>query len=222
MLPDINSQKIRLRELKLRRKRLWEQFEGNPNLTHLAAELKIVDDLIVMYNQLIHQHGNNIDDYKREVTPQVEQLFLLLSVSQREQSYSEGGTRRVNERRTARRYDLSLSVSVLLSAEKKGVSWAGKTRDISSRGVYFTIDNELNTGAELDLAMALPDEVTGGAQVFICAVGKVVRSDKNSGDLPVGIAVAFEVHEIVRNEAAPSSLPKFVSLTVERTRTGDQ
>jgi hypothetical protein len=48
MLPDINSQKIRLRELKLRRKRLWEQFEGNPNLTHLAAELKIVDDLIVI------------------------------------------------------------------------------------------------------------------------------------------------------------------------------
>lgn len=109
----------------------------------------------------------------------------------------------MNERRTVPRYDLSLPVSVRVPDEKERVSWTGRTRDISMRGVYFTIDNEPNTGAELDLTMTLPAEVTGGAKVSIRAMGKVVRVDKRSahGDPSVGVAVAFEVYEIVRNEA---------------------
>ena len=106
------------------------------------------------------------------------------------------------ERRTAQRYDLSLPVSVRVPAKKESVSWVGKTRNISTGGVYLTIDNELNTGVELDLMMTLPAEVTGGTEVSIRAIGKVVRVDKSSGDLSVGVAVAFEVREIVRNEAA--------------------
>ena len=71
-------------------------------------------------------------------------------------------------------------------------------------GRLFTIDNELTAGAELDLTMTLPPEVTGGTEVLIKATGKVVRVDKRSGngDQKIGVAAVFEMHDIVRNQAA--------------------
>lgn len=112
----------------------------------------------------------------------------------------------MTERRTARRYDLSLPVIIRVPIEKEPASRTGKTRDISTRGVYFTIDNNLTAGAELDFTMTLPAEVTGGTEVFIRAIGKVVRVDKRStnGDLPIGVAAVIERYEIVRNEGAVS------------------
>jgi hypothetical protein len=108
----------------------------------------------------------------------------------------------MRDRRTARRYDLSLPVIVRASTDKEAASRTGKTRDISTRGVYFTIDNDLNVGAELDFTMILA-EVTGGAEVSIKATGKVIRVDKRSGngDQKVYVAAVFEMHEIVRSEA---------------------
>ena len=110
----------------------------------------------------------------------------------------------MKDRRTAPRYDLSLPVVIRVPIEKEAVSRTGKTRDISTRGVYFTIDNDLSAGAELDLTMTLPAEVTGGTEVLIRATGKVVRVDKRcgNGDQTVGVAAVIELHEIVRNEAA--------------------
>jgi hypothetical protein len=112
----------------------------------------------------------------------------------------------MTERRTARRYDLSLPVSIRLPIEKEVVLHSGKTRDISTRGVYFLFDNDLRAGTELDLTMTLPAEVTGGTEVFIRAIGKVVRVENRSqdGDVRMGIAAVIERYEIVRNESAAS------------------
>jgi hypothetical protein len=53
MLPAPNSQEIRLQELRDKRKPLSERFENNPKDTHLALELKIIDDQIAECNQQI-------------------------------------------------------------------------------------------------------------------------------------------------------------------------
>jgi len=45
----------------------------------------------------------------------------------------------MTERRTARRYDLSLPVIIRIPAERQDDSQEGKTRDISTRGLYFVI-----------------------------------------------------------------------------------
>ena len=45
----------------------------------------------------------------------------------------------MTERRTARRYDLSLPVSVRLPINREPGAHDGQTRDISTRGVYFTM-----------------------------------------------------------------------------------
>jgi c-di-GMP-binding flagellar brake protein YcgR len=112
----------------------------------------------------------------------------------------------MNERRTARRYDLSLPVIIRVAVEKEAASRNGKTRDISTRGVYFILENDLNASSELDLTMTLPAEITGGTEVFIRAIGKVVRIEKRpeNGHQRVGVAAVIERYEIIRNEQAVS------------------
>ena len=109
----------------------------------------------------------------------------------------------MQERRHSQRYDLPLPVAILVPHGKKAISRSGKTRDISARGVYFTIDYGLSAGSEVDLTITLPAEVTGGTEVLIKATGKVVRVDKRSGngDRNVDVAAIFEMYEIVRKEA---------------------
>ncbi len=110
----------------------------------------------------------------------------------------------MTERRTARRYDLSLPVIIRLPIEKQGLPRNGKTRDISTRGVYFVLDQDLSSGTELDITLTLPAEVTRGSQVFIRATGKVVRVEKRpeNGAQRVGVAAVIERYEIIRHEAS--------------------
>jgi c-di-GMP-binding flagellar brake protein YcgR len=110
----------------------------------------------------------------------------------------------MSERRTARRYDLSLPVMIRVPVEKEISSRNGKTRDISTRGVYFLVDNNLNAGSELDLTMTLPAEITGGTEVFIRAIGKVVRVENRpeTGEQRIGVAAVIERYEIIRSEMA--------------------
>ena len=109
----------------------------------------------------------------------------------------------MKDRRTARRYDVSLPVIVRAADDKEAASLTGKTRDISTRSVYFTIENNLHAGAELDLTIILPAEVTGGAEVFIKATGKVIRVGMpfGNGAQKVDVAAVFDMHEIVRGKA---------------------
>lgn len=113
---------------------------------------------------------------------------------------------KMSERRTARRYDLTLPVIIRVPVDKDTASRNGRTRDISTRGLYFTIDQDLGTGAELDITLTLPSEVTRGSEVFIRAMGKVVRVDKSAEDSSsrVGVAAVIERYEIIRTDPRSS------------------
>jgi hypothetical protein len=54
--------------------------------------------------------------------------------------------------------------------------------------------------------MTLPAEVTGGTEVFIRAIGKVLRTEKHpdNGSQRVGVAAIIERYEIIRNDMATS------------------
>ena len=108
----------------------------------------------------------------------------------------------MTERRTARRYDLSLPVIIRLAAERVPESQKGKTRDISTRGVYFVMDQDLEAGSELDMTLTLPAEVTHGSEVFVRAMGKVVRVERRTedGNTRMGVAAVIERYDIIRGE----------------------
>lgn len=82
--PD--SEKIRLRELKAKRKALWRRFEENPNEIHLAAQLKVIDDQIAQPYLQRDRNANKIDNSGMAIAPDVGGLFLLLAVSPRIES----------------------------------------------------------------------------------------------------------------------------------------
>src|SRR6202158_5063244 len=110
----------------------------------------------------------------------------------------------MTERRTTRRYDLSLPIIIRIPTERTLDSQQGKTRDISTRGLYFIIDQNLEAGSELDITLTLPAEITHGTEVFVRALGKVVRVENRMEDTTsrMGVAAVIERYDIIRGEAA--------------------
>ena len=108
----------------------------------------------------------------------------------------------MTERRTARRYDLSLPVIIRVPTERLPDSQKGKTRDVSTRGLYFVLDQDLEAGSELDITLTLPAEITHGGEVFVRALGKVVRVERRmeDGSARLGVAAVIERYDIIRGE----------------------
>jgi c-di-GMP-binding flagellar brake protein YcgR len=110
----------------------------------------------------------------------------------------------MTERRTARRYDLSLPIIIRIPDYHQDDSQEGKTRDISTRGLYFVIEQDLEAGSELDITLTLPAEITHGTEVFVRALGKVVRVERRTedGTARMGVAAVIERYDIIRGQAA--------------------
>lgn len=110
----------------------------------------------------------------------------------------------MTERRTTRRYDLSLPVIVRAPTEQAVETQKGKTRDISPRGLYFVITQSLEAGSEIDITLTLPSEITHGTDVFVRALGKVVRVERRMEDdnTRMGVAAVIERYDIIRGETA--------------------
>jgi c-di-GMP-binding flagellar brake protein YcgR len=110
----------------------------------------------------------------------------------------------MTERRTARRYDLSLPIIIRIPTERELDMQQGKTRDVSTRGLYFVVEQNLEAGSELDITLTLPAEITHGTEVFVRALGKVVRVERRmeDGNTRMGVAAVIERYDIIRGETA--------------------
>ena len=83
-VPD--SEDVRLQELRVLRKSLYRRFEDNPNLIHLAARLKVIDDQIAQRNRQRDEHNAEKEDSGATEVPKVGGLFLVLAVSLRRET----------------------------------------------------------------------------------------------------------------------------------------
>lgn len=109
----------------------------------------------------------------------------------------------MSERRGARRYDLSLPVIIRTAAQGFAETQKGKTRDISTRGLYFVVDQDLLDDSPLDILLTLPSEMTNGEEVLVKASGKVVRREQRveDGNARQGVAAVIERYDIMRAAA---------------------
>jgi c-di-GMP-binding flagellar brake protein YcgR len=107
----------------------------------------------------------------------------------------------MTERRTARRYDLTLPISIRFAAETLVTRQDGRTRDISTRGLYFVVPKDLEAGSDLDITLTLPAEITHGGDVLVRAQGKVVRVERRleDGETRMGVAAVIERYDIIRS-----------------------
>jgi hypothetical protein len=110
----------------------------------------------------------------------------------------------MSERRVARRYDLSLPVMVRIPAPGFAGTQSGRTRDISTKGLYFVIDQDVRAGSNLDIMLTLPKEMTNGEEVLVKASGRIVRveSRMEDGNERLGVAAVIERYDIMRGGAS--------------------
>jgi c-di-GMP-binding flagellar brake protein YcgR len=108
----------------------------------------------------------------------------------------------MKERRRARRYNLVLPVTIQASTGNDPTSLNGETLNISTRGVYFTVNHDLRVGMKLGLTIRMSKRVTGRMEVLICAIAQVVRVEKRPKKpiRNVGIAAIFKRPLFVRYE----------------------
>jgi PilZ domain len=108
------------------------------------------------------------------------------------------------ERRASRRYDLSLSAVVRAPGESD-IQQRGKTRDLSTRGVYLVLDRAISRETDVDLSIVLPADMTGGGNVLVRALGKVVRVEEWIQDRTrrFGVAAVLRRYEIIRSDPPP-------------------
>ena len=104
-------------------------------------------------------------------------------------------TKPQTEQRSTRRFSLDLPITVKFPNHGAAGDVAGHTRDVSSRGVFFYMNSEIEEGNSIDFVMTLPSEITLSDPVRVHCTGRVVRVSQAGGEQ--GVAVAIEKYDFV-------------------------
>ena len=114
------------------------------------------------------------------------------------------------ERRVGQRFSYLLPVSLRqLSDDAEGV---GFTQDLSSRGVFFYTDAPLTEGAEIELTLRMPSEITLGESMPVRCRGRILRVVRPAtspynpasvgAETKIGVAVRLECYEYLADSSA--------------------
>ena len=79
----------------------------------------------------------------------------------------------------------------------QGSHGAGETRNVSSTGVYFVVNDRVEPGTLLQFIITLPDEISMTGPVRLLCKGKVTRVEPREGAL-LGVAATIERYEFLR------------------------
>jgi hypothetical protein len=86
---------------------------------------------------------------------------------------------------------LSLQVPVVLVLPESGARFDGRTRDLSSSGVFFYTDAPVTEHQEVELLMTFPSELTRSSIQVACQA-RVLRVERDSVAANTGVAVAIQ------------------------------
>lgn len=99
------------------------------------------------------------------------------------------------ERRAARRFTMMLPLRVRFSAEDRVLEQEGATRDVSFRGLYFTIEARVEAGAPIEFVLTLPQQITLAGDVHIRCYAHVLRVEPQNGHR--GVAARIDRYEFL-------------------------
>ncbi len=117
------------------------------------------------------------------------------------------------ERRVGQRFPYLLPVSLRqASSEIEGV---GFTQDLSSKGVFFFTDAALVEGAQIELTLKMPSEITLGESMPVRCRGRILRVERptigfsgnssSRADAKIGVAVRLEGYEYLPSDSFAST-----------------
>lgn len=108
----------------------------------------------------------------------------------------------IEERRIVPR--LSLQIPVVLVIPESGNRFDGRTRDLSSSGVFFYTDAPLEEHQEVDLLMTFPSDLTRSA-IQVSCMAKVLRVERDAVAANTGVAVAIQKFDFRTDDVSETS-----------------
>jgi hypothetical protein len=115
------------------------------------------------------------------------------------------------ERRVGQRFPYLLAIS--LRQPDGAIEGVGFTQDLSSRGIFFFTDAPLCEGAEIELTLRMPSEITLGESMPVRCRGRILRVVRSAGtaynfsdvqpETKIGVAVRFEGYEYLPDSPPP-------------------
>ena len=117
------------------------------------------------------------------------------------------------ERRVGQRFPYLLPLS--LRQLEGSIEGVGFTQDLSSRGVFFFTNAPLSEGAEIELTLQMPSEITLGESMPVRCRGRALRvvrpatsassASSNGVETKIGVAVRLECYEYLSDSSSESS-----------------
>jgi hypothetical protein len=119
-----------------------------------------------------------------------------------------------HERRVGQRFPYLLPLFVRQT--ENGAEGAGFTQDLSSCGVLFFTDVPLREGAEVEITLRMPSEITLGESMPVRCRGRILRiirppaglmadaSGEARAQTKIGVAVRLEGYEYLNESSQPS------------------
>ncbi len=100
------------------------------------------------------------------------------------------------DKRKHRRFEMAFPLRVRVKSEV-AAEIETSTRDISGRGIYFTLPREVTPGSEFECEFTLPPEFSWREAVRVRGRGTIVRVDRHDGG--IGVAATLKHYEFVRS-----------------------
>jgi hypothetical protein len=90
------------------------------------------------------------------------------------------------ERRSGRRIPTRVATRV---RTPQGVDHTAHTRDVSANGVFLYTQSRMEKGAEVELVLILPPELTSGEKCWVCCQATIVRVEEEGSEFGVAAEI---------------------------------
>ena len=106
----------------------------------------------------------------------------------------------MDNRRAAHRFPLQLPIQVRATSPAWSARTAGRTRDISSTGLYFFSAQKFAAGSVVEVLVTLPQRILPRGEAQVRCQGRVLRVDAApaSGTPMSGVAASIEGYDFLR------------------------
>ncbi len=90
------------------------------------------------------------------------------------------------ERRSGRRIPTRVPTRV---RTPQGTDHSGQTRDVSANGIFLYTKSRMEAGAEVELVLILPPELTSGEKCWVCCQATIVRVEEEGKEFGVAAQI---------------------------------
>jgi hypothetical protein len=103
------------------------------------------------------------------------------------------------ERRSTQRFRIKLPLTVRWTNGSNVGEATTESKDVSSRGVFFSLPKGVKKGSPVEILLTLPHEITLAGPVRVRCLGRIQRSETSEEGI-WGVGAAIERYEFLRSD----------------------